>query len=43
MSNLKIILIGADGHAHACIDVIEQYGQNQIAGEQPSRLLPTSR
>lgn len=32
MSNPKIILIGAGGHAHACIDVIEQYGQYQIAG-----------
>ena len=32
MSKLKIILIGAGGHAHACIDVIEQHGQYQIAG-----------
>ena len=27
-----MILIGAGGHAHACIDVIEQHGQYQIAG-----------
>jgi sugar O-acyltransferase (sialic acid O-acetyltransferase NeuD family) len=32
MSKQKIILIGAGGHAHACIDVIEQHGQYQIAG-----------
>ena len=32
MSKPKIILIGAGGHALACIDVIEQYGQYQIAG-----------
>lgn len=32
MSKPKIILIGAGGHAHACIDVIEQQGQYQIAG-----------
>ena len=32
MSKPKIILIGAGGHAHACIDVIEQHGQYQIAG-----------
>lgn len=32
MSNPKLILIGAGGHAHACIDVIEQYGGYQIAG-----------
>lgn len=27
-----MILIGAGGHAHACIDVIEQHGQFRIAG-----------
>lgn len=27
-----MILIGAGGHAHACIDVIEQHDQYQIAG-----------
>jgi sugar O-acyltransferase (sialic acid O-acetyltransferase NeuD family) len=32
MSKPKIILIGAGGHADACIDVIEQHGQYQIAG-----------
>jgi sugar O-acyltransferase (sialic acid O-acetyltransferase NeuD family) len=32
MSKPKIILIGAGGHAHACIDVIEQHGQYEIAG-----------
>jgi len=32
MSKPSIILIGAGGHAHACIDVIEQQGQYQIAG-----------
>ena len=32
MSKPKLILIGAGGHAHACIDVIEQHGQYQIAG-----------
>ena len=32
MSKPKIILIGAGGHAHACIDVIEQHDQYQIAG-----------
>ena len=32
MSKPKIILIGAGGHAHACIDVIEQHCQYQIAG-----------
>ena len=32
MSKQKIILIGAGGHAHACIDVIEQHGEYQIAG-----------
>ena len=32
MSKSKIILIGAGGHAHACIDVIEQHGGYQIAG-----------
>jgi sugar O-acyltransferase (sialic acid O-acetyltransferase NeuD family) len=32
MSKPKIILIGAGGHAHACIDLIEQNDQYQIAG-----------
>lgn len=32
MSKPDIILIGAGGHAHACIDVIEQHGQYRIAG-----------
>ena len=32
MSKPSVILIGAGGHAHACIDVIEQQGRYQIAG-----------
>lgn len=32
MSKPSLILIGAGGHARACIDVIEQHGQYQIAG-----------
>ncbi|MEQ1742882.1 MAG: acetyltransferase [Candidatus Nitrotoga sp.] len=32
MSKPSLILIGAGGHAHACIDVIEQHDQFQIAG-----------
>ena len=32
MSKPSIILIGAGGHAHACIDVIEQRGEYEIAG-----------
>jgi sugar O-acyltransferase (sialic acid O-acetyltransferase NeuD family) len=32
MSKADLILIGAGGHAHACIDVIEQQGQYQIVG-----------
>lgn len=32
MDKLSIILIGAGGHAHACIDVIEQQGKYKIAG-----------
>ena len=32
MSKPKLILIGAGGHAHVCIDVIEQHGGYQIAG-----------
>jgi sugar O-acyltransferase (sialic acid O-acetyltransferase NeuD family) len=32
MSKLNLILIGAGGHAHACIDVIEQHDQYRIAG-----------
>lgn len=32
MSKPKLILIGAGGHAHACIDVIEQHDRYQIAG-----------
>ena len=32
MSKPKIILIGAGGHSHACIDVLEQQDKYQIAG-----------
>jgi sugar O-acyltransferase (sialic acid O-acetyltransferase NeuD family) len=32
MSKPKIILIGAGGHAQACIDVIEQHDKYEIAG-----------
>jgi sugar O-acyltransferase (sialic acid O-acetyltransferase NeuD family) len=32
MNKPSIILIGAGGHAHACIDVIEQQGKYNIAG-----------
>lgn len=32
MNKPAVILIGAGGHAHACIDVIEQHGGYQIAG-----------
>jgi len=32
MSKPSLILIGAGGHARACIDVIEQHSQYQIAG-----------
>lgn len=32
MSKPKLILIGAGGHARACIDVIEQHGAYEIAG-----------
>ena len=32
MSKHGMILIGAGGHAHACIDVIEQHGDYQVAG-----------
>lgn len=32
MSKPNLILIGAGGHAHACIDVIEQQGRYHIAG-----------
>lgn len=32
MSKASLILIGAGGHAHACIDVIEQHDQFRIAG-----------
>jgi len=32
MSKPSLILIGAGGHAHSCIDVIEQHGGYQIAG-----------
>jgi len=32
MSKSEIILFGAGGHAHACIDVIEQDGRYRIAG-----------
>lgn len=31
MSKPRLLLIGAGGHAHACIDVIEQHGRYQIA------------
>lgn len=36
----SLILIGAGGHAHACIDVIERHGEFQIAGlvGQPGEL-----
>lgn len=32
MTKPNLILIGAGGHAHACIDVIEQHGEYRIAG-----------
>jgi len=32
MNKPQIILVGAGGHAHACIDVIEQQGDYRIAG-----------
>jgi sugar O-acyltransferase (sialic acid O-acetyltransferase NeuD family) len=32
MSKPNLILIGAGGHAHACIDVIEQHDQYRIVG-----------
>jgi sugar O-acyltransferase (sialic acid O-acetyltransferase NeuD family) len=32
MSKPKLILIGAGGHANACIDVIEQHGGYEIVG-----------
>lgn len=32
MSKPSAILLGAGGHAHSCIDVIEQQGQYHIAG-----------
>ena len=32
MSKPGLILIGAGGHAHACIDAIESHGQYRIAG-----------
>lgn len=32
MSKPSLILLGAGGHANACIDVIEQHGQYKIAG-----------
>ena len=32
MSNPKLLLIGAGGHANSCIDVIEQEGKFEIAG-----------
>ena len=32
MSKPRVILIGAGGHAHACIDVIEQHDRYQIEG-----------
>ena len=32
MTKPKLLLIGSGGHAHACIDVIEEQGQYQIGG-----------
>jgi sugar O-acyltransferase (sialic acid O-acetyltransferase NeuD family) len=32
MSKSELILIGAGGHSHACIDVIERHGRYKIAG-----------
>lgn len=32
MSKPSVILVGAGGHCHACIDVIESQGRYQIAG-----------
>lgn len=32
MSKPNLLIIGAGGHAHACIDVIEQHDQYRIAG-----------
>ena len=32
MTKPSLILIGAGGHAHSCIDVIEQHGQYRVAG-----------
>lgn len=32
MNKPSVVLIGAGGHAHACIDVIEQHGEFEIAG-----------
>lgn len=32
MTQPSLILIGAGGHARACIDIIEQFGHYQIAG-----------
>ena len=32
MRKLGLLLLGAGGHAHACIDVIEQHGAYRIAG-----------
>lgn len=32
MSEKQLIVIGAGGHAHACIDVIEEHGLYQIVG-----------
>ncbi len=32
MNKPSLIVIGAGGHAHACIDVIEQHGHYHIAG-----------
>lgn len=29
---IELVLLGAGGHAHSCIDVIEQHGQFAIAG-----------
>ena len=32
MKKPGLILLGAGGHAHACVDVIEQHGRYEIAG-----------
>lgn len=32
MRSADLILIGAGGHSHSCIDVVEQHGQHKIVG-----------